>query len=189
MISILDKLMGSAPGDIQARGLGQAKQPITEAMGKATGYLDPYQQAGTGALGQYQAGLQQGQDPMAFYNQIMQHYQQSPAMKFQEQQGVNALQNRAQATGMGGSGQEMKDIMQYSQGLASQGQQDYLKNILGMRGDYLSGLRGLGIQGQQAGTTMGGYQMRGGEDIANLMQQIAAAKAKSQQGFEQGVGI
>ena len=188
MFKILESIMGKTPGDIQARGLGEAEDPIRQAQQGALGYMQPYQQAGTQALGQYQGALGQQADPTAFYDQIMSHYAQSPAAKFQEQQGIGALQNRAAATGMTGSGQEMKDIMKYSQGLASQGQQDYLKNILGIRGDYMSGLKGLGLQGQQAAGTMGGYQFRGGEDLTSLMQQIARAKAASQGTLESGVG-
>jgi hypothetical protein len=180
MASFWDTITGAAPYKTEAAGYGKGIDTMQQAVGTSTGYLNPYLQTGTQALGQEYAGLQQMQDPTGFYNKIMDAYQQSPATQFQMQQGLNALKNTAAATGYTGSGKEMQDLMKYSQDLTSQGQQSFLQNILGIHGQYLAGLQGLGQQGQQAGTTMGGWQMQGGQDIAALQAEQAKALAQAQ---------
>jgi len=187
-MSFMSQILGSQPYETMSAGYGGAMQPIQQATGKAVGYLSPYEKVGRGALNEYYSHLNQMSNPTDFYNQIMQHYQQSPGVQFQQQQGVNALENQAAATGMTGSGQEMKDIMKYSQGLASQGQQSYLQNILGIQGGYMGGMSGLGGMGFQAAGGMGRAQMGGAEDIAQLQAAKARADAQAQAQSAGGIG-
>ena len=180
MASFWDTITGAAPYQTEAAGYGKGIDTMHGAVDTSTGYLNPYLQAGTRALGQYQTGLGEMQDPTGFYDKIMRAYQQDPSTLFQMKQGQNALENTAAATGYSGSGKEMQDLMKYSQNLTSQGQQGFLQNILGIHGQYMSGLQGLGQQGQAAGTSMGGWQMQGGEDIASLQAKKAQAQAQAQ---------
>lgn len=188
MTGFLQDIFGGAPYETYAGGLGEAERPIQRGVSRAVGYLSPYEKVGRSALNEYFAHLNQMGDPTGFYNQIMQHYQESPAVKFQQAQGLDALKSQAAATGMTGAGQEMKDIMRYSQGLTAQGQQQYLQNILGIGGQYLGGMRGLAGAGQQAALGMGGYQMAGAQDISSLMAQQARARAQAQAAQEAGIG-
>lgn len=185
-MGFFDNLFGSAPYETMAGGYGQGEEGISSATGKAAGYLSPYDKIGRSALNEYFSGLNQAKDPESFINQIMSHYQESPAVQFQRKQGISALENQAAATGFTGSGQELKDITKFSQGIASQGQQQWLNNILGARQSFLGGLRGLGLQGQQAATGMGGYQMQGASDLASLMAAKAKAQAQGQAATEAG---
>lgn len=179
-MGIFDWITGSQPYETEAAGYGTGEGYIQDATKAATGYLNPYLQAGTGALGQYQSQLGQMSDPTSFYNNIMSQYQDSPATQFQRQQGLNSLQNTAAATGYTGSGKELKDIDQFSQGVTAQGQNQFLQNILGIHNNFLQGLQGLTGMGQQAGTTMGGFQMQGAQDRAEEEAAKAQAEAQAQ---------
>jgi hypothetical protein len=187
-MSFFDNLFGGAPYDTMAGGYDQGEGAINSATGKAVGYLSPYDKIGRSALGEEYSTLNQAKDPESFINMILSHYQASPAAQFQQKQGINALENQAAATGFTGSGQELKDISKFSQGIASQGQQQWLSNILGARQSFLGGLRGLGLQGQQAATGMGGYQMQGASDLASLMAAKAKAQAQGQAADDSGFG-
>ena len=160
----------------------QGLEPTIKAGGeRAIGYLNPYETVGRSALNEYFGQLNQAQNPEHFINNIMSHYQESPSVQFQKQQGIDALNTSAGARGLLGSGAQAKSLMQFGQGLASQGQQQYLQNVLGLRGQTLAGLGGLGQMGQQAATQQGAFGMEESSQLANLMSQIAQAQAKSQQ--------
>lgn len=67
---------------------------------------------GNTALQQYAASNPQ-------FNFSLEDYLKSPALKFQQQQGQEAITNAATAQGLGASGNTMKALEQYGQGLAS----------------------------------------------------------------------
>ena len=89
---------------------GNSGAPFSDAMkqfqnyyGQAQGYQNPFYQAGTGAIPQYQEWLQGMQNPSGFINNLMSKYQESPFAKFQQQQGVRTAQNMGSASGLTGS--------------------------------------------------------------------------------------
>jgi len=187
-MSFLSQLTGAAPYEGLEESYKGMTPGIENATGTATGYLSPYQQTGQQSLSDLHSSLKELSDPQAYYNKIMSGYAESPAAKFQKEQGIQTIENQSEALGLGGSGKEMKDLMSYSQGLASQGQQDYLKNILGIKSGYLSGLQGITGLGEQAGTTMGATQMTGAEDTAKLEAAQAQAKAYADAQKDKGIG-
>jgi hypothetical protein len=154
--------------------------PTIQQYGKqAMGYMSPYEKTGRSALDAYFSQLQEASNPQQFISNILSKYQESPGLKFQKQQGMDALNTSAAARGLLGSGAQAKSLMKYSQGLASQGEEQYLRDVLGLRGSTLSGLSGLSGMGEQAAGTMGQFSMGTGQNIANLMSQIAQAKAEA----------
>lgn len=184
----LGSLFGGNAYDTVAKGYEQIPAELQQYLQQALGYLSPYQQAGTSALGEYSNKISQMNDPVGFYNKIMDTYSTSPALKFQQQQGLEALKNNAAATGYTGSGQQLKDVMGYSQGLAQQGQQDYLNNVLGINTQALGGLSNISGMGEQAGSQMGDWTQQTGENIAAMMSQIAQAKGQAQSSKSSGWG-
>ena len=181
--SILGSIIGG-PSDYLGGGeqtLGGAEDYIKQMYQKGIGQLSPYEQAGRGALGDYMSALQAYKDPTQLYSQIMSGYQQSPAAQFQEQQGMEQLQNVMGAQGLAGSGQEAKDVLKYSQGLSSQDMQQYLNNVLGMGQTYLGGMGGLGQMGYGAAGQMAGLGMQAGQQVGGLSEALANAQALAAQ--------
>jgi hypothetical protein len=174
-------IFGQDPNRQLAAGYKGAIPGIQQAVGQATGYLSPYQQTGVSATGDLYAHLQGMADPKAYLASLTSGYQMSPAAKFQEQQGMNVLQNKAAALGLTGSGQETKDALRFSQGIASQDMQQYLNNILGINRQYMGGMQGLGGMGLQAGLGMGREAIGGAEDVAKMQMAEEQAKARAAQ--------
>lgn len=122
-------------------------------MQPAIGGFNPYTQAGSGAIGQYQDRINQMQDPVAYNNSIMNQYQQSPWAKFQIEQGIRSANNAASASGMQGSGAEQKALADYAQGISSRDQQQFFQNAMGTNQNYQQMLQQLmanGLTAQQA---------------------------------------
>lgn len=179
---ILGQYLGGR-GDFTGGGeetLQSAQDYIRQMGQQAIGGLAPYQQIGYGGLQDYAGALQPYRDPAQMYSQIMGGYQLSPAAQFQQQEGLKQLQNAMEARGMAGSGQEMKDILGYSQGLASQDMQQYLQNILGMGQTYLGGTAGLGQMGLGAAGQMGQFGLTSAGQYGNLAQALAQAQAQAE---------
>lgn len=138
-------------GGGQQAGFDAAQSRMREAQK----YYEPYQQAGGAALGQYQTALGQIADPRARYEHLMSGYHESPAAKFQQEQMEERIRNMMGARGLAGSGAESKSLMKYGQGLISQDQEKYLKDLMGIGSQYRSGLRGLTGLGYGAAGQMG----------------------------------
>lgn len=161
-------------------GYGDIAPQLKEYLGKAVGYMDPYEKMGRGALGDYFTQLKQAEDPTQYIGSIMSKYQESPGAQFQRKQGLADISTGAAARGLLGSGAQAKSMMKYGQGLSAQDQQQYLQNVLGLRGQTLGGLAGLGQMGEQAAGQMGQWTYGTGENLANLQSQMAAAQQKQQ---------
>lgn len=137
------------------------------------GQLAPFQQAGIGALGEFQQAIQpQIKDPVGFINNIASQFQESPGAKFQTQQGIEAARQGGVTSGQLGSGAEQKALAQFAQGITSQGQQQFLQNVLGQRQQGLQGLQGLIGSGLSADQIQSRYL----QAVAEQQAQIGAAK-------------
>jgi len=195
-MGLLDELFGGGRQQgFQDLGesLGQGQQAIRQASERGLGFLQPFQAGGTQAL----ASLQQllGQDPTQTIGDIQSKFQESPGFKFQEQAGQEALQNKLQALGLGGSGVAAREAGQLASNFANQGLQQFTQNVLGQRQQQLGGLEnlfqgGLGASGQAAGLATGE-----GSQLANLFGQMGQSRfgedvARSQglTGLFKGIG-
>ncbi len=136
-------------------------------------YMNPYINAGQGAMGQLQG--QYGQlvnDPGAMMQKIGAGYKQSPGYQFQLNQGLGAAGNAAASGGMLGSQQHQQQAATVSEGLANQDYYNYLSKALGMYGTGLQGLGDINKMGYGASTglasgLMGNLQNQGAMAYAN----------------------
>lgn len=156
---------GGAAGFIGSL-FGDAGQPYEDAMNqyrewanKAQGVQNPFLQAGTGAIGDFQKWLSGMQDPSGFINKLMGQYQESPWAKYMQQQGVRAGQNAASASGMIGSTPFAQQLQQNAENISSQDMQNWLGRVLGINTQYgggLNNLMGYGANAANALTNMYG---------------------------------
>lgn len=138
------------------------------------GFLRPYIDAGTGAVGKlgqlYGLGGQGSGDWQSFL-------QSSPEYKFALNEGTNALQNSAAAKGGLMSGNFARGITEFGQGLASNQINNYIKNLTGI-GQMGAGSAGA-LTGQSANLLGQGNQIQAGMSgqIGGTMQGIGQAQA------------
>lgn len=102
-------------GDVQT-GMNRANTTLGGAINSIVGNVSPYMQAGNQGI----TGLMQyAQQNPQFSFDNPQQWMNSPAYQWQLQQGLDAIQNSAAGRGLGVSGNTLKDLTQYGQGLAS----------------------------------------------------------------------
>ena len=168
--------------------LGPAQDFIKSQIARGQGFLSPFQQAGISSLGPLQQLLMQGEDPTALINKIQTQFTQSPAQKAQQEQALSAAKSALAAQGLSGSGLGSQDLAQTVGDVLGRQQQQYLQNVLGVRGQTLGGLGDLTRLGEGAGAQMGQFGMSGAQDIANLMAAQAQAEAEARASSAQGAG-
>ena len=168
----LDKGMGTLK-DHEAQGRGDI-QGYTD---RAIGYGEPYRTAGAGALQQYEGTLGLG-GPMAEQSAV-EKYRSSPGYKYALGQGLQSARRGLAASGMTGSGAEMKELQRVGQGTADQdykGYQDRLGALAGM-GQQSASQAGQFAYG--AGGQLGALGAQYGSNMSNLYGQMGKAKADS----------
>lgn len=136
----------------------KASDILSQFLPQAQGYLNPFVQAGQGAIPQFQNWLKTMQNPSGFINNLMGQYQESPYAKFQQQQAMRMAQNMG-STGespVGGAGSTplMQFAQQNAQNISSADMNQWLQNVLGVNTQYGQGEMGLMNQGMQAGNTL-----------------------------------
>jgi hypothetical protein len=122
--------------DAQLEAAKQAKKEAGKYYGEAQGYLEPWQQAGANALSNVQ-GLMAGTTDITT----------DPSYQWRREQGVEALDLSAAAGGKLLSGQQLKAITEFGQGLASTEYQNIYNRYMGVA---QMGLQAGGQMGQQA---------------------------------------
>jgi len=154
---------GSIPGFLQyffghsGAPYEAANKAYTPFYNQAKEQQNPFYQAGTGAIPQFQDWLGQMKDPSGFINNLMGKYQESPFAKFQQQQGMRAAQNMGSATGLTGSTPLQMQAQQNAQNISSQDMNQWLQNVLGVNNNYGSGLFN---------------EMQGGQHSADMLSQL-----------------
>lgn len=165
--------LGSGIGGLTGGGKNpfEGANKYLEQIPGATGkYLDPYSNAGTGALGNLQGqynSLLGG--PGKKLNEIGGDYQQSPGFKFALDQALGGAGRAAAAGGMAGSPMHEQTNMSTATGLANQDYNNWMNNALGLYGKGLSGSEGMANMGLQAGTSMA-------DNIAQMLAQQGQMK-------------
>ena len=174
----------------QLRAARRAQGAVTDAYGQATGYQQPYLQAGQQGLGQMMNGNYdvaipgQAQMPGPYQAQTFNYDQYTdPGTQYRMQQGQQAVQTGAAGQGSGLSGATLKALAKFGQNLGSQEygaaygrySQDQARNLAG----YQTNLgRANDIWGQQKdiyGMGAEQAQRRYGRaaDLGNMGQQAA----------------
>ena len=115
----------------QSNASNQAAQTQLQMFNQTQQNLQPYMQGGTTAMNQLVAGTQPGGalTPTPYSNFTTQQFQQDPGYQFQLQQGQNALTNAASLTG-GMNSNNLKGMVNYSQGMANTDYQNALNNYI-----------------------------------------------------------
>lgn len=139
----------------------QALQGLSGGQFGPSSQYDPYQQyQQSQGLGQFQNF---GIDPMTAYQQQAQPFQfdpsTDPGYQFRLQQGVDALEGSAAASGGLFSGQTGKDITGYAQNLASQEYQNAFNRDMSTKGQLGQ------AYGQAFGQNMAQQQAGFGQDL------------------------
>ena len=138
---------------------GSKNNPANAAMpyfnqiqGQTNQYMQPYFEAGRGALNPLQEQYSKllG-DPGGWSNKIGESYQQSPGFKSAMEQALAAGNHAAAAGGYAGTPTSQFQQEKMATDLANQDYNHWMANALGLYGQGLSGEQGLAGMGQQAG--------------------------------------
>jgi len=120
--------------------------------------LTPYMGAGTNALNQLQLALGIGGsgtvNPSSFIS--------SPGYAFQQQQGQQAINAQAAATGGVNSGNTLKALQSFGQQTGNQSFQQYLANLMGLTGAGQNAAAGLGGFGANSALAQGQFGVGAG---------------------------
>lgn len=151
----------------QAGATKQASNVQQQMFNTLMQNLQPYQQAGAGALSTLQ---QQLPSLTAQFAPTQAQLAATPGYQFTLQQGLNAVNNSNSAKGWGNSGPGAKGIAQYSQGLASTTYNQQLQNYLAQNSQIYNMLSGVAGMGQNAAAGIGaGAQNLGSQIGSNLI--------------------
>lgn len=146
----LGGIFGMGGGDPYADAMKQYQKYADQAAG----YQNPFFEAGSGAIGDYQDYLQRMQDPSAYLNQLMGDYQESGYNKYLQDEAARAGLNAASAGGLVGSTPYMQEAERTAANLAQGGMDNWLKQALGLNELYGSGLDTLMGRGQGASNAL-----------------------------------
>ena len=121
-------------------------------MGQNT--LQPFYNAGTGAVNNYQDWLNSQKNPTDFINKIMGDYKASPYSQYLQQQSLNATNNAGSASGLTGSSALQLQQQQNAGNIASQDMNQWLQNVLGINTQYGQGENNLVNTGQNSANAL-----------------------------------
>lgn len=169
---MLGGLFGGS-GDPYSAAMDQYKQYEQ----KAAGIQNPFIQAGTGAIPQYQQWLDKMRDPQAFINNTMSQYQQSPWAHFQTDQAMRANNNMGSAAGLIGSTPWQQQGQQYARDISSQDMNQWLGNVMGVNSQYGQGVGNMMGMGQHAADQMTDFY----KNMGGMMGQGAYGQQQGQQ--------
>jgi len=128
----------------------------------------PYRGLGEAAIPAYQRLLGIGaggqQDPAQMNAQLA----QMPGYQFQQQQGNDATKRQASAMGLGLSGNTLKALSDYNQGLASTSYQQQLQNLLQPIDVGQSAAAGQASSVQAGANNLGNIAMNRGNQMAGI---------------------
>lgn len=163
-LNALREGLGQARTDLTGQN-ALAQEQLAAGFGRAEGMFDPYRQAGTDALGMQSAlSGAQGQDA---FNQA---YQESPYIKFLQEQGERATLRNAAATGGLGGGNVQKELTRFGQGLAGQGLQQQIQNLGALSGQGMGATGAAANLASAGGQAAAGYTSGLGSQLAGLSQ-------------------
>ena len=174
---------GDESGQIQ-----NAEKQDQQYADQGLGYLQPYNQAGQQAMGNYQSRLDQMSNPTGFTNQIMNSYQTSPMAQYQMQTGQRASDNASAASGNLGTPAQQMSLDRYMQGVTSQDQQRYMGNVMGVNNNYLSGENNLMQTGYGAAGQMNQNRMQLGANLSYLLQSLGMSQGNGNNALGGGIG-
>jgi len=151
-------------------GFGQARTDLNSNYNTAIGFLNPWTEAGKGALTTLQGSLGLGGDGAR--DAAVAAYRTSPGYERRVAQASDEVARKASALGTLGSGNTMAAIADRAQGLADE---DY--------GRWQSQISGLSDRGQQAAGMQAGLQSQ----LGNALGSLGQAQGQSEAGIHTGL--
>lgn len=170
---------------------GSADQALTNSYMQQLGLQNPYREAGLTAQQQMMQLLGIGGDTTAanygrFANNFnMQNFEQDPGYAFRQEEGQRALERSAAARGGLLSGNMLKGVQRFSQGLASQEYQNAFNRYQTERAAQLGQLQPLMGAGQSAANVMTGAAGAYGQGLAQNSLGLGQSQAQNALGLGQ----
>lgn len=146
----------------------KAMQQYQQWMNRAQDVQQPYMNAGTQGLGNYQDWLSGMKNPSQFINDLMGNYQASPYTQFLQQQAQNAGINSGSASGLTGSSALAQQMQQNATNIAQQGIDSWLQNVLGINNQYGQGQQNLINFGQNSANSLSNLYNQMGQNMGQL---------------------
>jgi len=142
--------------------------------------MQPWLQAGTGAVNQLAAGIQPGGALVKPFS--MADYQADPGYGFRLSEGMKAIERSAAARGNLLSGGVLKGITRYGQDQASNEYQNAYNRYNQDQGNAYNRLAGVAGTGQNAVNQLSGMGQSTAQNVGNTMQGIGNARASGYMG-------
>lgn len=145
--------MASLAGGLFGSGDDAYKDMMKQASAyadKAASYQNPFYDAGTAAIPQYQDWLSGMSDPSAFINNLMGGYSASPYSQYEQEQAIRAANNMGSASGLTGSTPMQLQAQENAANIANKDMEQWLAHVLGINTQYGQGLSTEIGRGQQS---------------------------------------
>lgn len=157
----------------EATASNNASQVELNMFNQTQANEQPYLQAGNNSLAALMKGVglgpgtaNNGSGPLNAPFTAAQ-YQQSPGYQFQLNQGLGAINNTASARGGVNSGNTLKSLTQYGQGVANQDYQQAYQNYVNAQNQQFGQLQTLAGSGQNAAANLGSLSSQVGSSVGN----------------------
>lgn len=175
---ISSKAAGKA-ADVQTTAAERTAELQQQQFEQTRADLAPWRETGAQALGQYAGLLGVGGEGAGGPDiaGLQAGLQQYPGYQFALSEGVEAVEKSAAGRGLLQSGQTLKSLTQYGQGLASSNIENYLNRLQGLAGG-----------GQQAAAQTGAFGAAAAGATGAAGERAGAARATGFQGKAQALG-
>ena len=154
----------------------QGRQDLLMEEGKAEGFQDPFRQQGLTAGGSLEK--LSTQDPSEVINNILSKFRESPFQKYTQQQGISSIRNLEEAKGLLGTPGELQNISRFTEQQAGANQQNFLRDVLGVRGSNIGALQNIFGTGANVAENMGRGAIQTGSALSQLSESEMDALAK-----------
>lgn len=190
-LSIGSALIGSdaasSAADTQAAAADRATKAEMDMFNTTQKNLAPYMSAGGNALTQLLSGIGAGGGNPSGVGPLnapfsLAQFQNSPGYQFQLQEGTNALLNNRAATGGVNSGNTLKALMQYGQGLANQDYWNAYNAYTNSQNQKFGQLQTIAGSGQNAAAGLGSLGAQVASSVGNNIIGAGNAQAAGQVG-------
>lgn len=147
---------------------GGGLDDINQGYDHANNYMHPYVQGGVNNYNQLQDDTKTTGDnlsrydhagdymyshinesPTDYYNRIMGTYNESPDAKYAQNEAFNASTRGGSASGMLGSGAQLKALQQNANDISQRDRQQYYNNVMTSNSAQMSALNNLNLNQQQ----------------------------------------
>ena len=184
----LGGILGGLFGPDQGAPYQAAMNQYTQAANQANQGQQPFWQAGTSAIPQYQNWLNSQQNAPGYINSIMGQYQESPYAKYLQQEAMRAGTNAASASGLTGSTPFAQQMAQTSAGISSGDLNNWLSQVLGINRQYGQGVGQEIGWGQNAANQMSNTYNQMGKEMGDAAYGQSQAQNNQQAGMWGGIG-